>query len=124
MGKLCNSFLCQVFQLILHLIWVVCNRMDTKSDSARKLQQMVDLTISLIYQTGDDIDFDFQMIELVWKAAKKLFPDKEKLFFMIYFTRFRRVLEEKYGMEALFHKNRLNLKFEEYFGGIENERIH
>lgn len=89
----------------------------------RRLQLIVDFTKSLLYQTNDGIDHDFQLVEMVRRNSMSLFPGMEKTFFLIYYPRFRRILVEKYGLKAEFYDHPLNTKFEEYFGGVNNEHI-
>ena len=91
--------------------------------NTRRLQLIVDFTRSLLYQTDEGIEHDFQLVETVRRNSVVLFPGKEKTFFLIYFPRLRRVLVEKYGFEAEFYAHPLNTKFEEYFGGANNEYI-
>jgi hypothetical protein len=88
-----------------------------EKERARRLRFIVDFTKSLLYQTNDGLEYDYSLIDSVRKNAQHLFPNKEKTFFLIYFPRLRRVLVEKYGIEAEYYDHPLNIKFEEYFGG-------
>jgi hypothetical protein len=96
-------------------------KQDAKN--TRRLQLIVDFTRSLLYQTNEGIEHDFQLVETVRRNSVALFPDMEKTFFLIYYPRLRRILVEKYGSEAEFYAHPLNTKFEEYFGGVTNEHI-
>ena len=89
----------------------------------RRLQLIVDFTRNLLYQTIEGIEHDFQLVETVRRNSVALFPGREKTYFLIYYPRLRRVLVEKYGFEAEFYAHPLNMKFEEYFGEVNNEHI-
>lgn len=91
---------------------------------ARRLQLIVDFTQSLLYQTNEGIERDFKLIDSVRRNSVALFPGNEMTFFLIYYPRLRRILVEKYGLEAEYYSHPLNFKFEEYFGGTDNENIH
>jgi hypothetical protein len=88
----------------------------------RALKVLVDLTFQLLHNTDEGIENDFRIIESARKLTKKWFPENEKTFFLLYFPRFRRVLVEKYGLSAEYYQHSLNTKFEEYFGGTDNEK--
>jgi len=98
--------------------------LNIDAKKARRLQLIVDFAKDLLYQTNEGIERDFKLVDSVRKNSIALFPGDEMTFFMIYYPRLRRVLVEKYGLEAEYYSHPLNFKFEEYFGGIGNENIH
>ncbi|MGH7850745.1 MAG: hypothetical protein ACREOP_10635 [Thermodesulfobacteriota bacterium] len=63
----------------------------------RLLRLMVDLTISLMYQTNLTREEALEHFEKVRSFALRLFPGKELAFELIYAPRFKRVIGEIYG---------------------------
>lgn len=98
--------------------------LNLDAKKARRLQLIVDFTKDLLYQTNEGIERDFKLVDFVRRNSVALFPGDEMTFFLIYYPRLRRVLVEKYGIEAEYYSHPLNIKFEEYFGGTDNENIH
>ena len=64
----------------------------------RKLQRLVDYTCCALYQPSLSPDEAFRLIGSVKKIALQLFPDKEQTFEMIYGSRFRRILSERFNI--------------------------
>ncbi len=64
----------------------------------RRLRNLVDLTCSILYQSPMSRDEACRMIAGVKKMALELFPDKEETFEMIYGSRFRRILAERFSL--------------------------
>ena len=64
----------------------------------RFLRFLVDFSILAIQQ--EDVSFEEarKIMEDVKQTALGLFPDKEETFELIYGSRFRRVIEEKFGL--------------------------
>lgn len=63
-----------------------------------RLQVVVDLVVSTLWQTDLPIEEASEMIAATRRFALMLFPDKGKTFDLIYRPRFQRILAEKYGM--------------------------
>ena len=64
----------------------------------RTLRFMVDLTISLISQGEMTRDEALEHLLKVKEFALKLFPGKEEVFEIIYAPRFKRIINEIYGL--------------------------
>lgn len=64
----------------------------------RRLRFMVDLTISLIYQSNMTMEEANEHFTKVKKYALRLFPGKELAFELIYAPRFKRIINEIYGI--------------------------
>jgi hypothetical protein len=67
----------------------------------RRLQFLMDLTLATIAQSNMDEREAWDLIDSARAAAMRMFPGKELLFEMIYMSRFRRLLAEKYTVEML-----------------------
>lgn len=63
----------------------------------RRLRFMVNLTLSLIYQSNMTREEALEHFIKVKKYALRLFPGKEQAFELIYAPRFKRLIIEKYG---------------------------
>ena len=64
----------------------------------RRLQFLMDLTSNTIAQSNMDYEEALELIQSARSAAMNLFPGKEDTFDMIYMSRFRRLLREKYRL--------------------------
>lgn len=64
----------------------------------KRLRFCADLTYALIAQGDLNIDEAYQVIDSLKKVALSLFPEKEGTFNLVYGTRLRRLLMEKYRM--------------------------
>jgi len=64
----------------------------------RQLQRLADYTCCTLYQPSMSQDEAFLLIGSVKKIALRLFPDKEQTFEMIYGSRFRRILKERFNI--------------------------
>ncbi|MEM7007857.1 MAG: hypothetical protein AAF462_01850 [Thermodesulfobacteriota bacterium] len=62
----------------------------------RRLRFMVDLTLSLIYQTDMSRDEALEHFDKVRAYALRLFPEKELAFELLYAPKFKRALKEIY----------------------------
>jgi hypothetical protein len=62
----------------------------------RRLQVVVDLVTSTLWQTELPIEEASEMVAATRRFALLLFPDKGKTFDLIYRPRFQRILAEKY----------------------------
>ena len=71
---------------------------DEEARRYRRLQFLMDLTMSTIAQSAMAYDEALELIESARHAALNLFPGKDETFEMIYMSRFRRLLAEKYQL--------------------------
>ncbi len=71
---------------------------EEENKKIKSLRFMVDLTISLIYQTAMTREEALEHFVKVREFALRLFPGKELAFEIIYAPRFKRVINEKYGV--------------------------
>ncbi len=62
----------------------------------RQLQRIVDFACSVLQQQSMSLEEAQGMIAGVKKMALRLFPDKEETFDLIYGSRFRRILMERF----------------------------
>ena len=67
----------------------------------RRLQFLMDLTLSTIAQSRMSYEETLQLIQSARQAALRLFPGKEEAFEMIYMSRFRRLVSEKFRFDPL-----------------------
>ncbi len=65
----------------------------------RKLRRIMDFTAALLWQADVDLAQAQKIIAAARVRALDLFPDKEDTFDLIYGSRFRRILVEKYHLE-------------------------
>lgn len=65
----------------------------------RKLRMIVDLTSALLCQSDITLSEAQKLILDAKERALELFPDKGETFEMIYGSRFRRILIEKYHLQ-------------------------
>ena len=65
----------------------------------RRLQFLMDLTLGTIAQTRMSYEEAIRLIQSARQAALTLFPGKEEAFEMIYMSRFRRLLSEKFRLD-------------------------
>ncbi len=64
----------------------------------RRLQIVVDLVTSVLWQTDMPIEEASEMVAETRRFALQLFPDKSFTYDLIYAPRFRRILAEKYNL--------------------------
>lgn len=62
----------------------------------RRMQFLMDLTLTTIAQSEMSYEEAWNLIESAKAAALRLFPGEDLAFEMIYTSRFRRLMEEKY----------------------------
>ena len=62
----------------------------------RRLQIVVDLVMSLLRQSDLPVEEAATLVAETRQYALRLFPDKEQTYDLIYQSRFRRLLAEKY----------------------------
>ena len=59
----------------------------------------MDVAVALLWQVDLTLAEAQEVVEHAKKTALQLFPDKEETFDLIYGSRFRRVLAEKYRLQ-------------------------
>ena len=64
----------------------------------RRMQFLMDLTMHTIAQSPMTYEEAQQLIQSARDAALRLFPGKDETFEMIYMSRFRRLLAEKFQL--------------------------
>jgi hypothetical protein len=67
-----------------------------ESRIVRRLQIVVNLVMSVIRQADMPVEEALQLVANTRRFALQLFPDKEFTYDLIYQSRFRRLLSEKY----------------------------
>jgi hypothetical protein len=65
----------------------------------RRLRRAMDIAVALLWQVDLTLAEAQDVVEHAKKTALELFPDKEETFDLIYGSRFRRVLVEKYRLQ-------------------------
>ena len=65
----------------------------------RRLRRAMDVAVALLWQVDLTLAEAQEVVEHAKKTALQLFPDKEETFDLIYGSRFRRVLVEKYRLQ-------------------------
>lgn len=64
----------------------------------RRLRLIINLTEAVLMQSTLSIQEALRLMEDAKKAALNLFPDKEFVYDLVYTTRFRRILEERFTL--------------------------
>jgi hypothetical protein len=65
----------------------------------RRLRRAMDLTATLLWQVDLSLEEARDVVNHAKRTALQLFPDKEETFDLIYGSRFRRILVEKYHLQ-------------------------
>jgi hypothetical protein len=65
----------------------------------RRLSRAMDVAAALLRQVDLTLDEARDVVEHAKQTALQLFPDKEATFDLIYGSRFRRILVEKYRLQ-------------------------
>jgi hypothetical protein len=65
----------------------------------RRLGRAMDLTAVLLWRVDLTLDEAQDVVNHAKRTALELFPDKEETFDLIYGSRFRRILVEKYHLQ-------------------------
>lgn len=65
----------------------------------RRLGRMMDVAAALLRQTDLTLSEAQEVVSFAKEKALELFPDKEETFDLIYGSRFRRILVEKYQLQ-------------------------
>jgi hypothetical protein len=71
---------------------------DEEARRCRRLQFLMDLTLRTIAQSNMRYEEAVELVQSAKHAALRLFPGKEDTFDMIYMSRFRRLLTEKFQL--------------------------
>jgi hypothetical protein len=70
----------------------------TEERKIRRLRRAMDVAAALLWRIDLSLDEARDVVEHAKHTALQLFPDKEKTFDLIYGSRFRRILSEKYRL--------------------------
>ena len=65
----------------------------------RRLRRAMDLTAALLWRVNLSLEEAQDVVNHAKQTALQLFPDKEETFDLIYGSRFRRILAEKYQLQ-------------------------
>jgi hypothetical protein len=65
----------------------------------RRLRRAMDLTAALLWRVNLTLEEAQDVVNHAKQTALQLFPDKEETFDLIYGSRFRRILVEKYQLQ-------------------------
>jgi hypothetical protein len=65
----------------------------------RRLRRAMDLTAALLWRVDLTLEEAQDVVNHAKQTALQLFPDKEETFDLIYGSRFRRILAEKYQLQ-------------------------
>lgn len=65
----------------------------------RKLRRMMDFTAALLWQADLPLSQAQKLVADAKERALELFPDKAEVFDLIYGSRFRRILIERYNLQ-------------------------
>jgi hypothetical protein len=65
----------------------------------RRLRRAMDITAALLWQVDLTLEEARDVVSHAKHTALQLFPDKEEAFDLIYGSRFRRILAEKYRLQ-------------------------
>jgi len=65
----------------------------------RRLCRAMDLTAALLWRVNLSLEEAQDVVNHAKQTALQLFPDKEETFDLIYGSRFRRILAEKYQLQ-------------------------
>jgi len=65
----------------------------------RRLRRAMDIAATLLWQVDLTLDEARDVVNHAKHTALQLFPDKEETFDLIYGSRFRRILVEKYHLQ-------------------------
>lgn len=67
--------------------------------SLRRLRRSMDITAALLSQADLTLNEAQKLVAGAKRTALELFPDKEETFDLIYGSRFRRILAERYHLQ-------------------------
>lgn len=64
----------------------------------RRLRLIIDLTHAVLMQSNFSLQDCLELTDSTKRAALSLFPDKESVYDLVYAPRFRRILEDRFGI--------------------------
>lgn len=70
-----------------------------EEQKVRRLRRAMDLTAALLWRVNLTLEEARDVVNHAKQTALQLFPDKEETFDLIYGSRFRRILAEKYQLQ-------------------------
>ena len=70
-----------------------------EEQKVRRLRRAMDLTAALLWRVNLTLEEAQDVVNHAKQTALQLFPDKEETFDLIYGSRFRRILAEKYQLQ-------------------------
>jgi len=73
--------------------------LQAEEKKLRRLRIIVDLTSALLWQSDLTLNEAQKLVANARERALELFPNKEETFDLIYGSRFRRILTEKYRLQ-------------------------
>ena len=73
--------------------------LSTEEIKLKRLRRLVDFTAALLWQADLTLSEAQKLVADARTRALELFPDKEETFDLIYGSRFRRILAEKYRLQ-------------------------
>jgi hypothetical protein len=75
------------------------NALLAEEKKLRRLRRLVDLTAALLYQADLTLEDAQRLVAVCRASALELFPDKSETYELIYGSRFRRILTERFRLE-------------------------
>lgn len=73
--------------------------LQTEETGLKKLRRIMDFTAALLWQADLTLDEAQKLVAAARERALELFPDKGETFDLIYGSRFRRILAERYHLQ-------------------------
>lgn len=73
--------------------------LQTEETGLKKLRRLMDFTAALLWQADLTLDEAQKLVADARERALELFPDKGETFDLIYGSRLRRILAEKYHLQ-------------------------
>lgn len=73
--------------------------LQAEETGLKKLRRIMDFTAALLWQADLTLDEAQKLVAAARERALELFPDKGETFDLIYGSRFRRILAERYHLQ-------------------------
>ncbi|MBI4525947.1 MAG: hypothetical protein HY695_19290 [Deltaproteobacteria bacterium] len=73
--------------------------LQEEEQKLRRLRRMMDMTAALLWQADLSLEQAQKVVADAKEKVLELFPDKGETFDLIYGSRFRRILAEKYRLQ-------------------------
>lgn len=73
--------------------------LQAEETGLKKLRNIMDFTAALLWQADLTLDEAQKLVAAARERALELFPDKGETFDLIYGSRFRRILAERYHLQ-------------------------